>query len=294
MKKVVILIVGMGAVLFFPNFSRAAGPIGITVAPPKYIIETDPGQVHHKEIIVINPNNFPMEVRPEFQDFKITEGNNIQWIPGDVENPFRITDWIEISVDSITLAPNGDAKIPFSIRVPKDASAGGHYGAVFFTPVIDESGDIGSVPRVGALVILNVSGDISRTGEMTGFKSPIIVTSGPVMFKLDFLNTGTTHYESEGEILVRGITGGKTVLTTEKKFVYPNISREIKALWDVENPFGIYWVKATILDGAGKEYVRNRIMIAIPLLKAIVALFIFSVLYVMWRSFKKRFKIVKT
>jgi len=286
-------ILGLSLAILLPSFVFAAGPIGITITPLKYVIEANPGESFRKEITVINPNDFVLNVRPEFQDFKVVGENEIQWVPNDVENPYRMTDWIYINNSVISLKPRGEAKLPFTINVPRKARVGGHYAAVFFTAVTETEGNVGSVPRVGALIILNVAGDVKKTGEFVKFSSPFLVGSGPVDFKFTFLNTGTTHYEGSGQVVLTNIFGQKTTLVSEKKFFYPDIKRDITARWDKKYPIGIYLVRANISDGIGTQFTKTRILLAMPLKVFLPVLALLVILILAWRIFKKKFKIVK-
>ena len=207
-----------GSILFYPAYSLAA--IGISVAPIKYKFEADPGQTIESSIVVSNPNEFSIKVRPEFQDFKVTEDNNIQWLPGDIENPYKMSDWIRIRQDTISLKSKEDLSIPFRIQIPRNATAGGKYAAIFFTGVLEGGeGNIGAVPRVGALVILNVKGDLKKTGKLIELKGPVFANSGPVNFQATFLNTGTTHYETRLAVSVKNIFWKSGEFNSQQKFV---------------------------------------------------------------------------
>lgn len=286
---VLVLFLGGG------NFAVAVGPVGITITPLKYVFDdTAPGEHIVKEVTVINPNNFTLHVRPEFQDFKVTENNEIQWIPTNVENPYKMTDWIGIDQGAIALEPYGERKLSFTIDVPQDASPGGHYAAIFFSAILDtEGGNVGSIPRVGSLVIMNVRGDVEKSGELLSFNAPFFVRSGPVVFSFSFLNTGTTHYENSGQITLRNMLGQKTVISSEKKFVYPGIQRDIQAVWERKYPTGIYFAKASIADGEGNTYNKSRLLFALPLVIFLPVLGGVLILWVLWRVFKSRFKIVR-
>src|SRR3989344_7658264 len=156
LSSIFVLFFILGSFLLYPSIASAAA--GITIAPVKYKLDVERGQVVENTITVANPNDFILKVRAEFQDFKVTENNNIQWLPGDIENPYKMIDWIRIRQDVITLKPKEEQSVPFKVIVHKNATAGGKYAAVFFTGVIEGGGNIGAVPRVGALIILNVKG----------------------------------------------------------------------------------------------------------------------------------------
>lgn len=277
--------------LFYP--SNASAATGITIAPVKYKLDVERGQVIENAITVANPNDFILKVRAEFQDFKVTEGNNIQWLPGDIENPYKMSDWIRIRQDVITLKPKEELSVPFKIFVPKNATAGGKYAAVFFTGVIEGGGNIGAVPRVGALVILNVKGDLKKTGNLLSFSGPRFVNNGPVNFTLSFLNTGTTHYETRTDFTVKNFFWKSGAFASETKFVYPNIKRELNATWDKKALLGIYTVKAKVLDGEGNIYEKSKLVIGFPYIYLLILIGVLAALFYLYRWFKKKFKLVR-
>jgi len=292
MHKTFIFIIVLAVLVLLP-ICVLARPVGITITPLKYKIETDPGKVISKTITVINPNDFDLRVQAEFQDFKVDKNNNIQWLPPNIENPYKMSDWIDISREIITLKPKGERSVPFTIRVPVDARPGGHYAAVFFTAVLDQEGTVGAVPQVGSLIILNVSGDVKKTGQFLDFSGPFFIDKGPINFVLRFLNTGTTHYEIKADITIKKILGSKETISSQIKFVYPDIEREIKAQWSKKRLFGIYRATAKIIDGEGNEHILSKSFIAFPYKLGLIGLAILIVLYFLYRRFKKKFKLVR-
>lgn len=291
LSSVIILFFILASFIFYP--SNAGAAVGITIAPVKYKLDADPGQVIKNSITVANPNDFILKVRAEFQDFKVTEGNNIQWLPGDIENPYKMSGWIRIRQDVLTLKPKEELSIPFEISVPKNATAGGKYAAVFFTGVLEGGGNIGAVPRVGALIILNVKGDLKRNGELLNFSGPRFVNNGPVNFTLSFLNTGTTHYETKADFTVKNFFWKSGSFSSETKFVYPNIKRDLNATWNQKALLGIYTVKAKILDGEGNTYEKSKLVIGFPYIYLLILIGVLMVLFYLYRWFKKKFKIVR-
>ena len=289
--SVFILPLVFASFLLYP--SNASAAIGITIAPVKYKLEADPGQVIQNAITVANPNDVTIKVKAEFQDFKVTEGNNIQWLPGDIENPYKMSEWINIRQDVITLKPQEEISVPFKISVPRNATAGGKYAAVFFTSTFESGGDVGAVPRVGALILLNIKGDLKRTGELLSLNGPRFVNNGPVNFTLSYLNTGTTHYEAKADFTVKNFFWKSGSFSSEVKFVYPNIKRDLNATWDKKALLGIYTVKAKVLDGDGNIYEKSRLVIGFPYKYLLILVGILLALSYLYRWFKKKFKIVR-
>lgn len=289
---IIILSFIFGVFLLYPSYSLAG--IGVTVAPVKYNIDADPGEIIEDTITVANPNETDLKVRAELQDFKVTEENNIQWLPGDIENPYKMSDWIRIRQDVITLKPQGEARVPFKIFVPRNATAGGHYAAVFFTGILEaEDGNVGAVPRVGALVILNVNGDLKKSGQLIKFSGPRLASQGPVKFNLSFLNTGTTHYEIKADIALKNFFWSSGNFSSETKIVYPNIKRDLPAVWDKKFLLGVYKAKATVIDGDGVIHQKSLIFVGFPYRWLAILIAIIVILWLLGKWFKKKFKLVR-
>ncbi len=296
MKRFLSVTITLALILLAPLVSLAADEsvVGVSITPLKYDLSANPGQTLHQVVTAVNPNDFPLKVVPEFQDFRVLEDAGIQWIPSDVENPYRMTDWIHISQEPITLAPKQQTDVPFTIEVPKNASVGGHYAAIFFRAVLDNKGTIGSIPRVGALIIFNVNGSVSKTGEISSFTSSRFVDHGPVNFSLSLKNTGTTHYIPKTSLTIRNMFGFKSTIQGESnKFIYPGVSRVINAKWDKSFPLGLYFVKATFTDGNGVDHTQSLWFIGFPW-KYFLTIFVALVaLRYIIKFAKKKFKIVR-
>ncbi len=274
-----------------------AQSIGLTITPLKYDISANPGQTVEKTITIINPNEGPLSVVAEFQDFRVIEEsgeNTIQWLPPDIENPYKMIDWIIIDRSPIRLGSKGEATIPFKIRIPRNAGVGGHYAALFFKAELESAaGGIGAVPRVGALILLNVQGDVSKAGELLDFKAPFLVNKGPVKFETIFKNIGTAHYQITANVDIKNIFGRKTTVNSQEKFVYPGTERTVEAEWNKKRPIGIFSAKVTVIDGEGKEYSQSKWFIGFPLKPLLIALGAVIVLYYAFRLLRRKFRIVK-
>lgn len=282
--------------LISPSLTYAAqGPIGVSIIPLKWEINADRGEVIRKTVTTVNPNDFTLKVVPEFQDFRVLEGAGIQWIPADVENPYRMTDWIRISTEPITLKPRGEIELPFTITVPRNASVGGHYAAIFFRAVVDSSGgNVGSIPRVGALIIFNVNGTVNKGGEISEFSVAKFVDQGPVKFQLSLKNTGTSHYEPNAQVSIQSIFGPRIKISSEKgKLIYPGVSRNLKTEWNKKYPLGLYFATLTFIDGDGVSHSKMVWFVGFPWKYVLTVFAILAALRYLYLYLKKRFKIVR-
>lgn len=278
--------------LFSPTIAQAS--VGVSITPLKFDLQANPGDVIQKTVTAINPNDVAISVIPEFQDFKMEE-MGITFIPPDADNPWKMSDWIEIQTAPILLAPKEYREVPFTIRVPKNAGAGGKYAAVFFKLVNQGGGaGFGATARVGALILLDIQGEIHKTGEFTGFETSFFHNKGPVIFQATFKNTGTAHYDIQAGVAIYNFLGFKKYdIISETRFITPEQIRHLKATWDKTWPIGIFKATAAIADGEGTIYKETVWFIGFPWVWFLVGLAILAALYMAFKFLKKKFKIVK-
>ncbi|TSC91945.1 MAG: hypothetical protein CEN90_60 [Parcubacteria group bacterium Licking1014_17] len=293
-KKIIItLVIILGVFMLSLGFVWAIG-VGISISPLKYKYSVDPGTVIDDVINVGNPNAGDLRVKVEFQDFMVTEGNNIKWIPNDIENPHKMVDWIDIDTEPFTVAPGKQVAVPFKINVPKNATPGGKYAAIFFSEADKGGGNLlGAIARVGSLIIMNVNGDVKQTGQLVDFTGPTIAWSGPVNFVLSMMNVGTTHFEVKPVVTINNFFWQSAKILPESKFIYPNVKRDIPIKWEKSNPFGLYSAKVSVTDGEGTVFEKTKWFVAIPATYAIIILAVVLVLWFGIRFFKHTFKISK-
>ena len=271
-----------------------AKPVGISIGPVKIFLTIEKGETEDSSVTAINPNDFPIEVITEVEDFvPATVPGDITFIP-KYEGVTSLVDWLKIEKAIFPLGPNERKEVPFKIEVPEDAGAGGHYAAIFFKAVPKEvEGTALQISgRVGVLVMVAVPGEVIQTGEIAEFKGPRIVSRGPIEFVILFRNTGTTHYQPEGTIEITNLLGKKTSLEVPKQVVFPQGSKNLKAVWDVKYLFGRYTAKLNLADGEGNIHTAILNFWVFPWQEVLGLFVIASILVFIGRIIRKKFKIV--
>lgn len=272
-----------------------AKPVGMTITPVKIYLTVDKGETEDSSVTAINPNDFPIEIKTEIEDFipSVSPGD-ITFIPNS-EGVTSLVDWLKIEKDVFSLGPKERKKVPFKIEIPEDASAGGHYAAIFFKAIPDQAEDttLQVSGRVGVLVIITVPGEIIQTGEITEFNGPKLASRGPIEFTALFRNTGTAHYQPEGTIEITNLIGKKTLLEMPKETVLPQGSKNIKTVWDAKYLFGRYGALLNLSDGEGNVHTASLSFWVFPWQEILGLFVIVSILVFISRILKKKFKIVK-
>ena len=250
-----ILIIGLFLLnLISPSLVMAQGFAGISLVPPKFELFANPGSTINESIKVTNSSDSPQTFTVYVEDFRSSgeEGQVVLEESGGEE--YSLMTWITPSAESIVLQPEEQVIFPFSINVPKNAEPGGHYASLLFTIGSGEAGPgVTAVQhRVGALILLRVSGDVVEDGQIETFDIPKYSKKGPITMSLRIKNNGTTHIRPEGTIIISSIFGKKVAeIPLNGLNVFPGAVRKMDTQWDKENIFGYY--TATIVSTYGQQ-----------------------------------------
>jgi len=223
--KNLILIRIIGLLLFILSFSFFYSITqAVTVGPVKLEINADPGDVVTGELFLMNEEKKGTKIfYPDFQKF-IEEGGSKKFIAEKSD----LATWFEIDYP-VTLNSLEGKNIPFTLRVPKDASPGGHFAVIWWSASSPEAGQVSIVTRAGILVYLTVSGEIKEEGQVLEFTTQNkkkFFGNPPINFAINFENSGNVHLKPKGEIQIKNIFGEtKAVIDVNKKDL---ISGEIK------------------------------------------------------------------
>lgn len=294
MKSLVgVFIIIITTCLFGGNFALA-GPVGVTIMPVKFIFDIERGQTVQDKVIVINPNDFQLALKPEMEDFTPAAGTaDINFIP-HAPGTTGLVDWIKFGTDLLVLEPGQQKEIPFEITAPLNAEPGSHFGVLFFKtqPVPGQEGaSVSIATRIGSLILVAVPGNVSRTGELKGFQGPKFVSKGPVEFLAGFLNTGSVHYQPDGVITIKNIFGRKMAeVPVEKQWVLPTGQKTLRTVWKAGYVFGYFKALLEIKDGAGNSHYAALNFWAWPWKESLIALAILIVIIIGLRFLKKKFK----
>ncbi|MFH1714106.1 MAG: hypothetical protein ABH831_00730 [Candidatus Nealsonbacteria bacterium] len=209
MKKIFFLTIVLFLVFcFFPLKSQA-----LTISPAKIFLSADPGETITTEMRVRNDLPETANFYPAFERYSTSGGRDE---PVFTPEGSGFPTWITASPSKVTLGEKETGNITITIKVPEDAEPGGHSAGIFWSSAPPkgeklEGGTVGIVTRVGALVLLEVSGDVTESGEVTDFQSvKKINRSRPIGFIYGFKNTGNVHLVPKGEVLIKNFWG-KTI-----------------------------------------------------------------------------------
>lgn len=207
---------------FFPFQSRA-----LTISPAKIVLSADPGQTITTIMRVRNDMEQTLDFYPSFDGYT-AKGEEPIFFISNIDLPT----WIKTDPPMLTLEPGEKGTVSILINVPKDADPGGHYAVIFWAAVPPErkgEGGVGMVTKVGALVLLEVSGNVIESAELNNFKAPAkFFTRLPVSFTFELKNTGTVHLMPQGKVVIQNTLGRTSAILEVNPGLYhalPNTTR---------------------------------------------------------------------
>ncbi|MBI2636758.1 MAG: hypothetical protein HYW81_01020 [Parcubacteria group bacterium] len=212
--------------------SFPAHAANITVSPPKFEFDADKGGRVTGAIAITNGDAEPLVLIPSVADFTAQgEAGKPAFVAGEDASAFSLSAWISLPAEAITVPANDRLEVPFTLTVPENAEAGGHFGTIFFSPVTEQSGTIAVEQKVGVLMLVRVAGEVREVGDVSVFaaypsgieaedvrdaKQKSVFSEFPVSIAVRFTNTGNVHSKPSGTITLKNTFGTELVRVGEE------------------------------------------------------------------------------
>lgn len=226
----------------------------MTIIPPKFELFANPGDQISETIRVRNDSTSPSAYTVLVEDFTSTgEEGAVVLEEGETDQLFSLASWIQPEATDLILQPGEEKAFGILITVPKNAEPGGHYASVLFQAASGEvQGGAGVTQRVGALVLLRVSGNVTENAQIETFAAPTYSPTTPLNITLRLKNNGNTHVRPKGTIIITDIFGKKIdELPLNGQNVIPGATRKMDTEWNRPNTLGYY--TATLVSTYGEQ-----------------------------------------
>lgn len=247
-----------------------------TITPMTQKLLLEPGEVREGTLLVVNPADakasfaYKVGVTP----YNVV-GNDYAADLATKTERSRLVDWITIDEPLGAVAPNQSKEIHYTIRVPKDAPAGGQYAAI--TVGSDERDTssaegmtIKNVYEMASVLYAQVSGEIIRSGEVLENDIPGFVTALPIITRAKIKNDGNIHETAQVKVTVKNFLNGSQLYPNEtqeentEEMLMPETERAITREVSDLSPVGLYEVTQTI-EYLGKTSSSSSLVIACPI-----------------------------
>lgn len=227
---------------------------GITIVPPRFELFANPGDQISETIRITNNSATPTSYQVIVEDFtSVGEEGQVALQEDESIHSFSLAQWITPETTELTLQPGEERPFSFTINVPKNGEPGGHYASVLFQAAGGEvQGGASVTQRIGALILLRVSGDVTENATIETFTAPRYSQTTPLNFTLRLKNNGNTHIRPKGTIVITDIFGKKVdELPLNGQNVLPGVVRKMDTEWNKPNALGYY--TATLVATYGEQ-----------------------------------------
>ena len=252
-KLLISVILTLGGIGFF----GVAYAAGLSISPVTFELTSNPGDVLVNKLRIYNQSESTIAIKMEIEDFTATgETGEVRVEPAESET-YSLARWIKVEPETFTLGPNEQKFVDFIISVPGNAEPGGKYGSILASTagVVSPGKEIVGAAisqRVGALVLMTVSGEVEESLEVRDFNTPSLLEYGPVPFTIRFENTGTVHVRPRGFVTITDWRGKKVAdIEFPQKNVIPGATRKIETSWDKKWLLGRYSATLVGIYGTG-------------------------------------------
>lgn len=268
----------------------------LRVSPVRSDISVPAGTSKAVPTTITNLTGTPITVRPIENDFVAGDerGTPALILDADKYAPTHSLKRFMSPLKDVTIPAKQSAIINVVITVPKDAQAGGYFGAIRFAPVSpDGGGQVNLSGSVASLMLMTVPGPVTEKLNLTNFDVQQKGTTGTyfrdgenLSLALRFENKGSVQ---EGPFGVVSVKKGNTVVYTTKfndndprEMVLPDSARR----WDMPlkniEGFGHYTVYGTFTYGQKNQTIEvTKSFWVIPMYVIVAAIVAFVFLIVL-------------
>jgi hypothetical protein len=222
--------------------AKAQTPTSLSISPAIIEFNIKPGEIASKKITVVNSGSQSLGIAISLNQVTPKEA---QGLSVELKKP----NWIKLSESNILLASNQNREIEIVVSPHKSTPAGGYYAMLYFQAAIPVNeiklGSTTAIPRIGALLMINVMGEGTRKFEVIRMPHyPLFASTNFPTTSFAIKNTGNTHIIPKGYIQFNRVGENQQYKQGfSPTLILPSTTREIQVL-GLQNPkMGLYKVK---------------------------------------------------
>jgi hypothetical protein len=288
-KALLSLTILTAVLLSSATAARAQTSQELQVSPARHNIEVNPGETVGLDFKFYNLSDKTLSGIVRSSDFIVTDNSGTPQIldkstTGDQLLPrFSGASWITLPFDRLSIAPNDQAQVHLSIKVPSDARPGGRYVAVYFepststlpNPTSNEQAAAVISQRIAGLIYLRVKGPINEKAYLSRLFGPSFLEYGPINIEAEILNRGDYHIRPRGSISLRNFFKSTTdQKAIDEMNIFPDTSRSYKSSLGQKWMFGRYTVNVAASYGDSGQIIQRSIDIWVFPWKVALAVFL--------------------
>lgn len=223
-------------------------PESVLISPVSKHYTVKAGSETIDKLTVINDGQSAFDFVAYTRPYSVNDESYVPDFVADAQNSDAYR-WVQFDKSSYHAEPGQTVEVNYTIRVPANATPGGHYGVLFAetAAVGDVSGGSGVMrkKRVGAILYVTVEGDLTLRGSAKDFSVPFFQFKPPLTSDYRVVNTGNTDFSVTSYLKVSDVFGRKKYEVQKDHAVLPNTTRKITMSWPTASWLGLYKVELT-------------------------------------------------
>lgn len=270
----------------------------LEITPVKFDQTINKGETKNYDVTIRNRHITPIKLAATF-DNVVSGGENGEVEPTTENTPWDLKSWAAPSVGQFTLAPKESRKVSTRITAPADASPGGHYGMIRFSPV--DRTDLPSVAITGdiaALFLVRVPGPVKEAGFINDFyvaksdgaKAGWFFFGNGLTFVTRIHNDGNVHFATAPVFTARDQFGNTTTKAiSDSTNVFPQSNRKFETSWkNIRTGWYTAKVETTLPNQTATKTVK--VLVVTPLFAGLLAGLVLVIIIVIIRRRRKKTK----
>lgn len=236
----------------------------ITLSPVDKHYTVKPGETITDNYVILNDGQMPYDFLTYAAPYSVQDKTYDPNYDDTAAPRADVYKWVAFTQGKWHAGPRERVVVPFTIRVPENASPGGHYGVLFSeTQPIDNNGSIVRKRRVGCVVYITVEGNNTVKGELKDIAIDWYQPNAPLTSKIEIQNTGNSDFPVTTRLVVKDLFGNTKYTHDEERYVLPETTRTIDLAWDSSPWFGLFTstVSVTML---GKTETKSQLTLVAP------------------------------
>jgi hypothetical protein len=257
MKDIIAFLFVLTLFLGMAPTAHAQGTEGVEIKPGIVEDRVNPGETFR---FTLSVKNLAPETKTYFlltEDIVGVSDEGLPvFAPEGQATGYEISKWIETPYPSITLQAGETGSVPFTVKVPLEATPGSHFGGLFFLTTPPKAGASGAAIgiQVGSVISLRISGDIIENARLREFSSGKMVYNTPnVDFNVRVENLSNVLLRPRGTIDITDMRGKQVAVVRvndSQGAVFPETERLYRPVWEYDSfAFGRYQAVLSLVYG---------------------------------------------
>ncbi|MDQ3076931.1 MAG: hypothetical protein M3Q63_02685 [bacterium] len=236
MKSFTALLSAIAFITVLGGYIAMGTAEALTISPARIEVDGDPGKTIEGKFFLVNEQE---DTRTYFSSAENFEAQGESGTPNFIQSDSGLASWIAVQKE-VTLNKGEQKEVPFTITIPQNAEAGGHFAAIFLstTPITPGEGELSVGAKIGTLILLRVSGDVKEGGGILDFTTQNgkrVFVAPPINFIYRFKNDGNDRVRPEGNVVIKNLFGmtKRTIdANSSQGNILPGSTRKFDVLWN--------------------------------------------------------------